>query len=87
MRATREMRRLDVLHTVYTRSNQMSYVMLRRVMLFIDAGCPKLDTIISNEANFTDHHEQQQQEHNTNPYNVSNENDDYVSKGRWRLRK
>ena len=43
MRATREARRLDVLHKVYTRSDNMSYVMLRRLMALIDAGCPKLE--------------------------------------------
>jgi len=43
MRATREARRLDVLHKVYTRSGDMSYVMLRRLMALIDAGCPKVE--------------------------------------------
>lgn len=43
MRATREARRLDVLHKVYTRSGDMSYVMLRRLMALIEAGCPKME--------------------------------------------
>ena len=43
LRATREARRLDVLHKVYTRSGEMSYVMLRRLMALIDAGCPKVE--------------------------------------------
>jgi hypothetical protein len=60
MRATREARRLDVLHKVYTRSGEMSYVMLRRLMALIDAGCPKVeDEKSTQESDHADTPEQQ----------------------------
>ena len=46
----------------------MSYAMIRRVMVYIEAGCPNLDTVtiqynpITRQVNFTDDQDQNQNE-------------------------